>query len=263
MSQEYNGTVKKYRRARTQRNRPVLVTGNENTVEEQTAREEEPVEETPSQEVATELAPEPVQPSKGRRLPNFFSTVGKSEKEESKKKTDVVQARLARATKGKASTATGKTAAVTTEEKEDSAKGGEKVTATSAGSPARPNQGFKTRYILGIAIYLFAANFIGTGITILLNQWHADAVLANVPIFGGIKTSTVLFLAVLIIILVLLARFDLIPRSLAPAATSQKSGKSGESTPRQPTSPIRQGVKGEDDDLYQEYRLSQRRSKKH
>src|SRR5581483_11005738 len=123
---------------------------NEDTVEEQTAREEEPIEETPSQEVATEPAPEPAQPSKGRRLPNFFSTVGKSEKEESKKETDVVQARLARATKGKASTATGKTAAVTSEEKEDSAKGGEKVTATSAARPARPNQGFKTRYILGI-----------------------------------------------------------------------------------------------------------------
>src|SRR5581483_7303974 len=97
----------------------------------------------------------------------------------------------------------------------------------------------KTRYILGIAIYLFAANFIGTGITVLLTQWHADAILAQFSLFGGpvtIRTSTVLFLALLIIILVLLARFDLIPRSLAPAATPQKSGKSGETTPRQPTS---------------------------
>jgi hypothetical protein len=264
MSQEYNNTLKKPRRTRSQRNRPVLVTDNENTTEEQVTPEVAPAEEV------TTTTPEPA-PAKrsGPRLPNFFSTVEKSEQKETKGKSDVVQARLARATRGKASTNTGKAAAVTKEAAESTQKG-EKAPVSSTRPATRPNQTFKTRYILGIAIYLFAANFIGTGITLLLNQMHADAVLLPpFDLFGGkviIKTSTVLFLALLIIILVLLARFDLIPRSLAPStATTSRSGSSkssSDSGPRQPPSAIRQGVKGEDDHLYQEYRLSQRRTKK-
>jgi hypothetical protein len=265
MSQEYNNTLKKPRRTRSQRNRPVLVTDNEHTTEEQATPEAEPVEEV------TTTTPEPA-PTKrsGPRLPNFFSTVEKSEQKEKEGKSDVVQARLARATRGKASTNTGKAAAVTKATADTSSEQkGEKAPASSTRPATRPNQTFKTRYILGIAIYLFAANFIGTGITLLLNQMHADAVLVPpFDLFGGkviIKTSTVLFLALLIIILVLLARFDLIPRSLAPstAATNRSgSSKSSDSGPKQPPSAIRQGVKGEADHLYQEYRLSQRRTKK-
>jgi hypothetical protein len=270
MSQEYNDTLKRSRRARSQRNRPVLVTSSdENTTDEQAIQETTPVEEieeTPTAE------PEPAPPARGRignRLPNFFSTVGKSEKADEQKETDVVQARLARATRGKASTATGKTPAVSEEAKETQTQTSKSETraAPAAGSRARPTQqgAFKTRYILGIAIYLFAANFIGTGITLVLRQMHADVVLTQFTLFGGkviVSSSTLLFLALLIIILVLLARFDLIPRSLAPSRPQTGASKSGETAPKQPPSPIRQGVKGEDDDLYQEYRLSQRRTKK-
>jgi hypothetical protein len=262
MSQEDINTLKKPRRTRSQRNRPVLVTDNENTTEEQVTP---PVEEV----VTTTPEPAPAK-SSGRRFPNFFSTVEKGEKKEADGKNDVVQARLARATRGKASGNTGKAAAVTKETTDtSSSKKEEKASASSARPGTRPNQTFKTRYILGIAIYLFAANFIGTGITVLLNQMHADAVLLPpFDLFGGkviIKTSTVLFLALLIIILVLLARFDLIPRSLAPSTTANNrsgSSKSSDSGPKQPPAAIRQGVKGEDDHLYQEYRLGQRRTKK-
>jgi hypothetical protein len=264
MSQEDNNTLKKPRRTRSQRNRPVLVTDNESTTEEQITPEAEPVEEV----VTTTPEPAPAKRS-GPRLPNFFSTVEKSEKKETEGKSDVVQARLARATRSKASTNTGKAAAVTKETADTSSTQKSEKAPASARPAARPNQTFKTRYILGIAIYLFAANFIGTGITVLLNQMHADAVLLPpFDLFGGkiiIKTSTVLFLALLIIILVLLARFDLIPRSLAPSTTANnRSGanKSSDSGPKQPPSAVRQGVKGEDDHLYQEYRLSQRRTKK-
>jgi hypothetical protein len=241
-----------------------LVTGSdENTTEEQTIQEADSIEEVEEIQ-AIEPEPAPTSPARGHRLPNFFSTVGKSEKEDNQKETEVVQARLARATKGKVSTATGKTPAVVEEEKEAPKAVAKEASTTS--NRARPQGAFKTRYILGIAIYLFAANFIGTGITLVLNQMHADVILTQFNLFGGkiiVKTSTVLFLALLIIILVLLARFDLIPRSLAPTRPQQTgSSKSSETTNKQPPSPIRQGVKGEDDDLYQEYRLSQRRGKK-
>ncbi|SRR5579884_3945859 len=267
MSQEYNSTLKRSRRARYQRNRPVLVTSSdETTTEEQTIQESAPIE-----EIEETPAAEPEPAPRGRRLPNFFSTVGKSEKADEKKEADVVQARLARATRSKASTATGKTPAVSEETKETqkpAAKTESKAApaATTRTRPVQQQGAFKTRYILGIAIYLFAANFIGTGITLVLRQMHADVVLTQFELFGGkviVSSSTLLFLALLIIILVLLARFDLIPRSLAPSRPQQSgASKNGEATPKQPPSPIRQGVKGEDDDLYQEYRLSQRRTKK-
>jgi hypothetical protein len=266
MSQESNSTLRKSRRTRSQRNRPVLVTNSdETTTEEQAIQETAPVEEI-EETPASEPEPVPTSPApKGRRLPNFFSTVGKSEKEDNQKEAEVGQARLARATKGKTSTATGKTPAVT--EAKETPKSETKA-APAATTRTRPAQqgAFKTRYILGIAIYLFAANFIGTGITLVLRQMHADVVLTQFNLFGGkvvVSSSTLLFLALLIIILVLLARFDLIPRSLAPSAQNRAgASKSSETATRQPPSPIRQGVKGEDDNLYQEYRLSQRRSKK-
>ncbi len=89
-------------------------------------------------------------------------------------------------------------------------------------------------------------------------------------LFGGtlhVTTSTVVFLASLVIILVLLARFDLIPRSLGAATNAQRSTgqaqtkSNGTTTQGERIIPptVRQGVKGSDDTLYQQYRTSQRR----
>jgi len=66
-----------------------------------------------------------------------------------------------------------------------------------------------------------------------------------------------------VLLLIVLARFDLVPRSLGGAArpapkgtTSNTSRSSGAGSKGQPT--IKQGVKGANDDLYQEYRQNQR-----
>jgi ABC-type phosphate transport system substrate-binding protein len=76
--------------------------------------------------------------------------------------------------------------------------------------------------------------------------------------------STVMFLLTLIVLLIVLARFDLVPRSLAPASTQPRPSSKGQaqrpsndgSTNTQPG--MKQGVKGANDDLYQEYRQNQR-----
>jgi hypothetical protein len=98
-------------------------------------------------------------------------------------------------------------------------------------------------------------------------------VLTTFNLFGGkmvVSTSTIAFIATLVILLILLAKFDLIPSSLGmgmnTARPVSKTGSS-EATPGVPapkfTQPaVRQGVAGEHDDLYQEYRSNQRRSKK-
>lgn len=264
MSQELNNSYKKPRRTRAPRNRPMLITAdNETTASEQPVQELPPLEEVPTQ--VAEPEPTLVEPStpKARRLPAFFSKVGKNENADEQKEVDVAQARLARATRGKP-TSTGKVPAAEKAEPKTEAK----TTQPATKGRTAPPSTFKTRYILGIAIYLFAANFIGYGITALLNQFRADRLLAQFTLFGGkviVRTSTVLFLAVLVIILVLLARFDLIPRTLGGTASRNRgqSPSRNNDTPgtRQIPPPIKQGVKGTHDNLYQAYRQNQRKKR--
>ncbi|HEY6408696.1 MAG TPA: hypothetical protein VIY29_14625, partial [Ktedonobacteraceae bacterium] len=81
------------------------------------------------------------------------------------------------------------------------------------------------------------------------------------------------FLLTLVIILVLLARFDLIPRNfgamMGGKSSSQQnkrgcgSSNQGSTDGTRNTPPtMKQGVKGNNDDLYQVYRSNQKRTKK-
>ena len=113
-------------------------------------------------------------------------------------------------------------------------------------------------------IYVVVAMFVGQYERAFLASNHMDKVLFQLGSFA-VTTSTALYLLTLIILLVVLARFDLIPRSLGAMSgqSASQSGRSGQSSSQsentkdsQPT--IKQGVKGADDDLYQEYREQQR-----
>ena len=83
-----------------------------------------------------------------------------------------------------------------------------------------------------------------------------------------IYTSTVLFLLTLVVLLIVLARFDLVPRSLTPSSrqpattgkgqTQNNDKADSDSEDTRNTPGLKQGVKGADDDLYQEYRETQR-----
>src|SRR5712691_2878398 len=146
MTQDSNRRPSTHRRPnRPGRNRPVLVTSAENETSEQAVQE-------PSQpaEAAT-----PMETPRGRRLPNFFSKVGKREQAQ---EPDVAQARLARATKCKAP------AKDSQQSEEAPSAGGTPSPAKTTTAPARPRAagGFKTRYLLGIVIYLLGANLIGS-----------------------------------------------------------------------------------------------------
>ncbi len=255
------------RSARGTRNRPVLVTSTENEGNEQVGEDTTPTLEESLTEV--EAQNPPVAPTK-RRLPNFFSTVGKRSQTEASQETDSAQARLARATRGKISPARSSSSS---DEKSEVKKEREPARATP---PARPASAFKTRYLIGMGIYLLGANFIGTLETSFFQSNHLDSVLTTFNLFGGlivVRTSTLVYLATLFVLLVLLARFDLIPRNFS-AMTGQSSSQSGRrgsssNTNRNSSENVRntpptmkQGVKGENDDLYQEYRANQRRRKK-
>jgi hypothetical protein len=270
MSQVYNDSNKRPRRpTRTQRNRPVLVTEQENEASKQ------PVQELPPIEEITAPAVEPTQ-SKGRRLPAFFSTVAKRDTADSKQEEEAAQARIARAARSKTSNPVEKTK--THKEKEtrptqETASSPGLLGALLGGGGTRSGTsptGFKTRYLIGIGIYLLAANFVGLFETQFLRSIGADRELTRFNLFGGliiVRSSTLLFLATLIIILVLLARFDLIPRNLgaaggASANRSRQSNTDSQSGERRVQPSIKQGVSGSDDDLYREYRSNQRREKK-
>ncbi len=275
MSQEYSSGKRTRRTARSQRNKPVLVTPSD------TISENVEVEHTTSTATITEpkplVVPTPVPTEKPiRRLPGFFSTVKKSEENSSTKEAkeaEVTQARLARATRGK----TPIEAIGTVPAKASKSPVVESKTATSTpatkSTPTKPPSLFKTRYIIGMGIYLIAADFLGLYEQRLLTSLGLEKQLTQFNLFGGtlhVNTSTIVFLASLVIILVLLARFDLIPRSLGGAtAARRRAGQSstkttGTTTPGERVVPptVRQGVKGSDDSLYQQYRTSQRRQKK-
>lgn len=257
------------RRSRTNRNRPVLITSTTDTIE----TGDQPVEDgnatdqmiAPAGDSGTDNAdqmPEPVatESPRGRRLPKFFSTVGKAEQKQTEQPAiDQAQARIARATAGK-------TKPQTKEDKQTSASPPAKVTAARSTStrpaPARPG-GFKMRYIVGMLAYLLIADLIGTFETSYLTANHLNYTLFSLGSFP-VTLSTVLFLVTLIVVLIVLARFDLIPRNLAGLGGQQqpqrKTGQRESAEPGAPRTPptMRQGVKGADDDLYQEYRAQQR-----
>ena len=259
------------RSARASRNRPVLVTSQEGEgIEGANIEEAAPTLKQSQAEVEAEKAP--IAAPK-RRMPAFFSTIGKRAQTEESQEVDQAQARIARATRGKASAT--KTPGEDKKEEKPEVK---KEPASRSAAATRPASPFKTKYLIGIGIYLLAANFIGIFETQFMRSYHLDVVLTQFPLFGGkiiISTSTLVFLATLVIILVALARFDLIPRNFSAIMGNQPSQQNrrggGSASKNQGTTTeggrnipptLKQGVKGSNDDLYQEYRANQKRAKK-
>jgi len=267
MNAESNSTLQRtqsgkstsYKRAHRASRKPVLITDQGvNDAAVQT------FEEAPQAEVAVVVdeGPSTSEGSTRKRGPKFFTSVEKGDKVEERPQADPIAARLARALRGKGASAT--PTEVVAEKRV--APGSPKARTVA---PARPTSGFKMRYIWGMVAYLLIADVAGVYITNFMQAQHLDA---NVFTWGPIvgNRSTLVFLALLVIILVLFARFDLIPRSLggalsgnAKTPTSRKGASSSkseeptfESGRTQPT--MKQGVQGEHDDLYQEYRANQR-----
>jgi hypothetical protein len=260
------------RALRAGRYKPTLVTTPETEAgEEQQEAVQEVEETTPVEETPTEVAA----PTTRRRLPRFFSTVGKSEQEQEVSEETVVQARLARATRGKtAKTETAQAADDEEEAAEPERKAAAPARTTPArNAPARPASPFKMKYIIGMVVYLLGAQLIGSLEVNLFTSYKIDSTLAAFNLFGlpiVVKTSTLVFLVILVVLLVILAKLDLIPRSLSAftgqppqkrGSTSSRQRDNGNEVVRTPQPTIRQGVSGADDDLYQQYRSNQRRKK--
>ncbi len=249
----------------TGKNRPVLVTSSNDL-----ATKDQSVEVTsdtiqPVEEVAP---PTTVEDTRPRRFPKFFSSVGKNENDGTVE-ADQAAARIARATRNSgvssASSRTAKDSKPAQSQSNTNKVSTNKATPKPAPAKVAPRQGgFKTKYLYGLIIYVVVAMFVGQYERAFLISNHLEKVLFQIGSFA-VTTSTALYLLTLILLLVILARFDLIPRSLGAMSgqSTAQSGRSGQSSSRsentrdsQPT--MKQGVKGADDDLYQEYREQQR-----
>ena len=251
------------RGSRAGRNRPVLVT----TTADSEVTQDQPAEEIsdaaqPIAEVATTTTDEAPRP---RRLPKFFSSIGRNEQEQAIT-ANPEAARIARATRSansrpaKESKAEESSAPAKTSANQTPAKA-----APATSSRPRPASAFKMRYLFGILLYLITAELLGGFERSLLIANKLDKLLFQIgPL--AVSTSTLAFLVTLIVVLVILARLDLVPRSLAalsgqptpqrrPGQSQNTSNSDGIKTP---PPVMKQGVKGEDDDLYQEYREQQR-----
>lgn len=258
LQQSRTGKPDSKRAHRASRNRPVLVTESGNA--EATTETVKEVAASGTSVAVEEMTITEVQPAP-RRRPGFFANVSKATPPTDQTEADPKAARLARAMRGKA-TAPEKP----TKEKEKSQAASATRLATTPVRP-RPSSGFKMRYIWGMVIYLLVADFLGVYVTNFMTANHLDATLFTWgPIIG--KTSTLIFLGILIVILIVMARFDLLPRSFAAMAnsnntTSQRTNltrSKGEPTfeTRSAQPSLKQGVQGESDDLYREYRENQR-----
>jgi len=252
------------RSSRGGRKRPVLVTTNPNNE----ITQDQPAEETSdAAQPVEEVASTTVKAPRTRRLPNFFSSVARSEQEPAVS-ANPEAARIARATRSGASSVSSRAA------KEDKATESGATTKTSTNNvpapttPARPRQagGFKTKYLFGMVLYLIAAEVVGGFERNLLVANHADKLLFQLGSIG-VSTSTVLFLLTLLALLFILARLDLVPRSLGamtgqpPSQRRPGQSQNTSNNPggvKNPPPAMKQGVKGADDDLYQEYREQQR-----
>ncbi|GAC1559428.1 MAG: hypothetical protein NVS2B2_19610 [Ktedonobacteraceae bacterium] len=274
MSQEFSSSKRTRRIARSQRNKPVLVTSSNIDNDRENGEVEHAVSTATIVEPKLLVVPTPEPLEKpARKLPSFFSTVKKSETTPKEtKESEVAQARLARATRGKAPIEAVSTNAAKAD-KSSVVESKSTTSTTTKPTSTKPPSLFKTRYIIGMGVYLIAADFLGLYEQKFLSYLGLEKELTKFSLFGGVlhvNTSTILFLASLAIILVLLARFDLIPRSLGGASAAQRRGSqsqtknNGTATPGERVIPptVRQGVKGSDDTLYQQYRTSQRRQKK-
>lgn len=232
--------------------RPTLVTS-------QVGNEPEAQNEPVSEEAMEPALPPVGQASESverKRRPGFFATIGKSQRDV-EQKADPQAARMARAMRSKSTEVT---------QEKRPAREKKAVASGSARTPARPRSGFKMRYIMGMMAYLLIADFLGVWITQWMVANKLEGVVFTIGSFRATR-STLIFLALLVVILIVMARLDLIPRSLramsessTPRNTSTAPRKAPASTFETKTAQpaMKQGVKGAHDDLYQEYRANQR-----
>ncbi len=127
------------------KNRPVLVNPSSNN------KITEELSET-AQQVEAVASATTVEDTRSRRLPKFFSSVGKNEKEV-KAEADPAAARIARATRSTGSTSASNR--TVKESKPAESKSNANKVSTNKATPAKaapPRSGFKTKYLYGMAI---------------------------------------------------------------------------------------------------------------
>ena len=276
MSQEYNTVPKKPKRTRSQRNRPTLVTGTTPSLlsesEDQSVEPVATIVEPVTPAISASPTPVVAQP-RSSLLPRFFSKVDKSDQDDlaatPTKGADVIQARMARARKGMV---VGEKTTIKQEEIKETPKATSSPAAART-TPSRPPSLFKTRHIIGMAIYLLAAQFILPYERVFAISTGIEKKLADFPFFGfnaSITTSFLLNIITLIVLLYLLVHFDFLPSGKKISAAQAQQGRTGTarnsngtaSAERPAPKVMREGVKGESDDLYVAYRNNQRRDKK-
>ena len=266
MSQEQDSipmttTIRKPRRTRQRRNQPVLVTATESENLSQPAENlttDTDINSQQETEIPTmsESVPE-VQAQHSSRLPKFFSRVDKDEQ----KQEEVVKARLARANHSPNSQAS----AVKTKTKSD--------TKLQSKTTQHREPLFKIRHFVGMTIYLFGAQLILPYEFILAHQLGMDHPFYTLRIFNNsIQLNAAIFMniATLILLLYILVKLDFLPNTASAKLRAEQKAREQQSKNRQNAAPavknvpppMKLGIQGQDDDLYQAYRASQRRAKK-
>jgi hypothetical protein len=205
---------------------------------------------SPAQGATSASGSSPASPAvpKARRQPGFLSALESEQQKETPKQIDAGRMRLWRALRRK-------NAAPERESRETARAGGSasasagsasKSAARPAAASARPGA-MKPRHFAGLFIYLIFSYALGIVLTYAMSAAHLNTTLwrfniGSLPI--SISSLTVVYLMLLVAILVVLTRFDLLPRFTRPPQRTDESKNKAAATV---------GA-GPHDDLYEEYR---------
>ncbi len=266
-------TARKQRHTRRRSNRPTLVIDSATeTMERSTGTLDAQAQtDLQTEPLAEEQVKAAVATARPLRLPRFFSKVAKEEQEGETAEDEIVKARIARATRS-----TGAKAATTTKADEQKEHTEQESKPKAASKPAQPPRLFKPRHFLGMGLYLIGAQLLLPWEAYLVqNVLRWNTAFFTIDLFGSklpIDASLFLNIATLIIFLYALVKFDLLPSTLTARTAAeqraratrerQSSSNDGQRAAKSLPPAIKQGVKGQDDDLYQAYRQNQRRDKR-
>jgi hypothetical protein len=199
-----------------------------------------------------------------RRLPGFFSSVGRPQQQDAARpelergKMRLWRAQLRKSAAGES----GEQSAKPVAGQKEAAAGGRKAAAPARSqgqSAARTGAsgGMQPRHFLGLFIYVIVAFLIQAPIYAGIQALRLEVVvwqfsIGSFPVV--ISTSTLVYIAAIIAVLVILQRFDLLflarrPPSSKTGSSSQKA-QSGSKGARAST----KTSGGEHDDLYEDYR---------
>jgi hypothetical protein len=133
-------------------------------------------------------------------------------------------------------------------------QGGQATTKIGPDGKPRPANPSMSRFFLGMSLYMvlaLGAQFVLAWVFSLLPKSYSTQALVTLPLLGAVTPYLLAWMATLILILYLLYKFKILPRSLGQAASKTAAAKDDPKAKAAPTTKVvRAPLEGPNDDAY-------------